>query len=261
MLSIQKDGANLAYSDEGSSTTLAPMVLIHGWGCDHTSLQTQAEYFSTTRRVVSVDLRGHGESDAPAGDYTMASYAADIAWLCKALGLQKPIIVGHSMGGNILLELAARYPETPGSIVLIDSVLFPSQEVVERSRSFIAALEGPDFAVAYRGGLSRLHLLTDEIAAYDSVFSSLPRASQHVLATSFADQLFGHDIVAASSGCNVPVAYIGSARMIADLPKFKGYLPQLVTAQVLGAGHFSPVIVPDQINAMLARFAALSGVF
>ena len=206
-------------------------------------------------------FRGHGESDGPPGDYTMASYAADIVWLCNALDLQKPIMVGHSMGGNILLELATRYPETAGSIVLIDSVLFPSQEVVERSISLIAALEGPNFAAAYRSGLSKLHLLTDEIAAYDSVFSFLPRESKLVLAASFADQLIGHDIVAASSGCKVPVAYIGSARMIADLPRLKGYVPQLVTAQVLGAGHFSPVIVPDQINAMLARFAALGGLF
>jgi pimeloyl-ACP methyl ester carboxylesterase len=259
MLSIKKEDITLAYTDEGSSTTVAPMVLIHGWGCDHTSLKAQAEYFSRTRRVISLDLRGHGESDAPSGDYTMASYAADVAWLCTALALHKPVMVGHSMGGSILLELSARYPETPGSIVLIDSVLFPSEGSIEASAPLISALAGPEFASAYRSGISKLHLTTDEIAAHDSVFASLPRAPQHVLAASLIDHVIGHDVVAAASGCKVPVAYISSAHLLADLEKLTMLTPQVVTAQVLGAGHFSPVLVPDQINAMLARFAALSG--
>jgi pimeloyl-ACP methyl ester carboxylesterase len=101
MRSIKKEDTTLAYADEGSSTTVAPMVLVHGWGCDHTSLKAQADYFSRTRRVVSLDLRGHGESDAPDEGYTMAGYAADVAWLCAALGLHKPVMVGHSMGSNI----------------------------------------------------------------------------------------------------------------------------------------------------------------
>jgi len=259
MLSIKNEGTTLAYTDEGSSTTVAPMVLVHGWGCDHTSLKAQAEYFSRTRRVVNLDLPGHGESDAPAEDYTMADYADDVAWLCAALGLHAPMMVGHSMGGNILLELSARHPETPGSIVLIDSVLFPSETLIEASAPFIAAPAGPDFASAYRSGISRLHLITDEIAAHESVFAALPRAPQHVLAASFVSQLIGQDIVAAASGYKVPVAYVGSSHLLADLQKLKVLVPQLVTAQVLGAGHFSPIIAPDQINAMLARFAAVSG--
>jgi len=46
---------------------------------------------------------------------------------------------------------------------------------------------------------------------------------------------------------------------MADLQKLKNLVPQFVTAQVLGSGHFSPIIVPDQVNAMLDRFAALNG--
>jgi pimeloyl-ACP methyl ester carboxylesterase len=189
----------------------------------------------------------------------MACYAADVAWLCVVLGLHKPVMVGHSMGGNILLELSASHPKTPGAIVLIDSVLFPSEALIEASAPFIAALAGPDFASAYRSGISRLHLSTDEIAAHDSVFEPVPRAPQQVLAASFVNQLIGHDMVAAAAGCKVPAAYIGSSHPMADLQKLKNLVPQLVTAQVLGSGYFSPIIVPDQVNAMLDRFAALNG--
>ncbi len=258
MLSIQKQNTALAYLDKGQSTNAAPMVFVHGWGCDHRSFLAQAEYFSHTRRVISLDLRGHGGSDAPAGDYTMAGYAADVAWMCAELGVEKPIMVGHSMGGNILLELAANHSEIPGSIVMIDSVLFPSQGLKDASAPLIEALQGPDFASAYRSGVNRLHLPTDEIAAHDEVFGSLPSAPQHVLVSSFVDQLMDHNIGAAAAGCKVPVAYIGSARAMADLAQLRVLTPQLVTAQVLGSGHFSPVIVPNQINAMLARFSLVA---
>ena len=106
---IRKDGIALAYEDSNSDRP--PMLLVHGWGCDHTSLAAQAMFFSKSHRVVYLDLRGHGKSDAPDQDYTMAIFADDLAWLCERLRLIKPVVIGHSMGGSIALELAARYPD------------------------------------------------------------------------------------------------------------------------------------------------------
>lgn len=73
-------------------------------------------------RSIFVDM---AKAPRPDQDYTMAGFADDLAWLCAELGLMKPIVVGHSMGGNVALELAARYPKIPASIVLIDSIVFP----------------------------------------------------------------------------------------------------------------------------------------
>lgn len=132
---IKKDGVTLAYEEINSGSP--PMLFVHGWGCDHTVFAPQVEFFCRSHRLVSVDLRGHGESDAPHQDYTMAAFADDLAWLCRELALIKPIVVGHSMGGNVALELAARHPQTPASIVMIDSVIFPDQLFVmswDRSR-------------------------------------------------------------------------------------------------------------------------------
>src|SRR5919108_486480 len=54
-----------------------------------------------------------------------AALADDVAWLCGQLGVEKPVVVGHSMGGNVALELAARHPALPAAVVAVDSPIVP----------------------------------------------------------------------------------------------------------------------------------------
>jgi pimeloyl-ACP methyl ester carboxylesterase len=100
---MTSEGVELA--DEDSESDFPPMVLVHGCGLDHRSLAARATFLRVSHRVISVDLRGHGSSDAPRQDYTMQVFGDDLAALCAALGLVKPIVIGHSMGGNIALWL------------------------------------------------------------------------------------------------------------------------------------------------------------
>ena len=101
-----RDGVALAYDEAGHGDP--PLLLVHCWTCDHTFFAPQFHYFRRTHRVVAVDLRGHGASDKPGQDYTVAGFVDDLVWLCGQLELTKPVVIGHSMGGNIALELAAR---------------------------------------------------------------------------------------------------------------------------------------------------------
>lgn len=236
------------------------MLFVHGCGCDHTHFASQAEFFSRSHRVVSVDLRGHGRSDAPHQNYTMAVFADDLAWLCSELGLIKPIVVGHSMGGSVALEFAARHPEIPESIVLIDSCIFPDQSFLDSLQPQAEALHRPNYHSVWHEGLLSMCLPTDDETRIAPLITSLPKAPPAVLASAFTNYVMNYDATPAAAGCRVPIAYIasyiGTVNSMANLTKFRRLAPQLVTAQTLGSGHFSPVFVPDQINAMLSAFAA-----
>jgi pimeloyl-ACP methyl ester carboxylesterase len=249
---ITRDGVSLTYKD--TNADLPPMLFVHGYGCDHSVFAPQIEFFSSTHRVVAVDLRGHGESDAPHQDYTMAALADDLAWLSRQLGLLKPVVVGHSMGGNVTLELAARYPEIPASIVMIDSVMLPPQAFVDALRPLGEGLRGQHYFELSRQLLLSLCLVTDSEALKAKIAAEWPAAPQHVLVSALPNHVTEYDATPAATGCRVPVAYIGADVSMVDLIRFKSLTPQLVTAQTLGSGHYSPLSAPSQINAMLTRF-------
>ena len=102
---------------EGVTDTV---MFVHGYaGCAET-WEHQINDFSRTRRVVVPDLRGHGQSDAPLTRYTMPEMVSDLLAISKTLDFpDKFILAGHSFGGSICLEYAARYPEQLDRLILI----------------------------------------------------------------------------------------------------------------------------------------------
>jgi pimeloyl-ACP methyl ester carboxylesterase len=138
-----RDGVKLAFAETGSGSP--PIVLVHGWTCNHTYFAPQRDHWAKRHRVVSVDLRGHGQSDKPKGPYTIAGFADDVAWLCRELGLEKPVVVGHSMGGMTAIELAARHPELPSAIVACDSPAAVPAQLANTMGAVTAEFRKPDW--------------------------------------------------------------------------------------------------------------------
>jgi pimeloyl-ACP methyl ester carboxylesterase len=252
----QRDGVTLAYTQSGSGKP--PLVFLHGWAGDHTTFTPQIDHFSQTHRTIAVDLRGHGQSDKPEQSYTVAGFADDIAWLCSHLGVTKPVIVGHSMGSNIALELAARYPELPAAIILLETVVFPLPGLKENVLLPVeATLHGPAYREGIRQAIEGLFLPTDDQACKARLMECAATTPQHVALSTFQNHLINYDASEFAAACRVPVAYIAATNPMADLVRFRSLCPQLVTSQVMQAGHFAPLVEPDQINAMIERFLAI----
>jgi pimeloyl-ACP methyl ester carboxylesterase len=251
---IQRNGVGLAFDDAGQGE---PVILVHGWACNRAFLAPQSDALSARHRVVTVDLRGHGASDAPEQDYTLHGFAEDLAWLCSELDLRRPIMVGHSMGGNIALEFAARFPDLTRGIVLIDSALFLPANMVDALRPFAAGLHTVGYEGILRAATEKLFLPTDDPARKEWIRSVMAKTPSYVLASAFANHMTEYDASSAAERCRVPTAYIGSANPLGDMTKFRAKCPHVIVGQTLGSGHFSPLEVPNQINSMLLRFISL----
>jgi pimeloyl-ACP methyl ester carboxylesterase len=251
-----RDGIEIAYWEAGSGPLT--ILLLHGWACDHTFLLPQLEYFSRSHRVIAVDLRGHGQSDAPDGQYALAEFAEDIHELITALRVSAAVVVGHSMGGQVALELVARHPDDLSAICLIDSVLFPSVSLSGQLRCILPELAGPEYLSVLSDAAGSLFIETDDPARRAELLEKMARTPQHVAVAAFRGHLLDYDFAVAVAACEVPVAYLGATRQLADLDRFRSLCPQLMTGQTLGSGHFSPLEVPRQINSMLDRFFAIA---
>ena len=100
------DGARLAYDDAGKGR---PVVLIHGVCMSRRFFERNTEPLAERFRVVSVDLRGHGESPASEGGHTVAQYAQDVKHLLDTLGLEDAVLVGWSMGSFVIWDLVRQF--------------------------------------------------------------------------------------------------------------------------------------------------------
>jgi pimeloyl-ACP methyl ester carboxylesterase len=252
----ERDGVKLFYEDRGGDGV--PLLFIHGWCCDHTYFAPQAEHFAARgHRVVSVDLRGHGQSDKPEQEYTMPAFAADVAWLCGELELERPVVAGHSMGGVVALALAAVHPEVPRAIALFDSPIAVPGAVIASLGSFLEALRSSacsDVAAAFVS--ERLFIATDDPERRRQIVQAMTCAPQHVMASAM-ENIFSYDSEAALAATTVPLLYVAADRFIADANRIRELRPDAVIAQTCGAGHFHQLEVPGQVNAMLERFLAV----
>lgn len=115
------NGKKIYYVTKGSGPNT--MMLIHGWACDHSFLDAQMVEFAKSRRVVSLDLPGHGQSEFPAG-LKMDHFVASIEAVRSAAGINQMVIVGHSMGALVAREYAKKYPARTKGLVFLDGSIF-----------------------------------------------------------------------------------------------------------------------------------------
>ena len=109
------NGVKLSVKDEGKGQ---PMILLHGRGYSKEYMAGLFDRFKGKYHVFSYDSRGHGKSDKPEA-FTLDDDADDLAGLVEAYGMEKPVVVGFSMGSYITLRAAEKYPGLFSKIVLI----------------------------------------------------------------------------------------------------------------------------------------------
>lgn len=115
---ITIDNVSLCYEETGNPLG-QPVLIMHGWGCNHTTVKSLASVLEDDYRVISVDLPGHGKSEEPSEIWGSEDFADIIEKLIKLLDLKHPSIIGHSFGGRIGIVVASR--NDIEKLILVDS--------------------------------------------------------------------------------------------------------------------------------------------
>jgi len=133
------DGSPIRYGVRGAGDVT--LVFVHCWTCNHTFWDRQVEHFSRDYRVVWLDLAGHGDSGSRRERYTMQAFGQDVASVVEAVGAQRVVLIGHSMGGPVSVEAAGRLGGKVLGIVGVDT--FHTSFPYPQTEAAIAALVKP----------------------------------------------------------------------------------------------------------------------
>ncbi len=117
MTTISMSWGEMAYLDSGRSTP--PLLFLHGTGCDASDWIPVTKRLARNLRVIALDFRGHGQSSVPKQPFTLDSLAEDVELFAHHLNLHKLVIVGHSLGGMVAMEVARR-SSCVGGLVLLE---------------------------------------------------------------------------------------------------------------------------------------------
>lgn len=248
---IQVNGLNINYTDEGKGT---PVLLLHGWG---SSLEVYGGIINTLKgrcRLVAPDFPGCGKSDTMKEPWNLENYCNFVLEFMKAVGLENPIMMGHSHGGRVTLYMTATGMVTPPKIVLLDAAgLIPKKSFKQkiRAKSFKAIKWVLTLPIIknFSGGLldrARKHYGS---ADYNAAPEVLRKTLVSLVNTDIRDLL--PNIKCPSLliwGENDTATPLSDARIIESL------IPDAGLCVIKGTGHFSFCERPYEANAIINSF-------
>jgi pimeloyl-ACP methyl ester carboxylesterase len=245
---VSADGLPVRYEVRGDGAPA--LVFVHGWSCDRRYWDGQIDHFADRHRVVAVDLAGHGESGVGRPVWTMPSFGEDVVAVVEQLGLRDLVMVGHSMGGDVIAEAAVRLPGRVRGLVWVDVYRslgrFASAEdvaafmapfrtdFVPTTRAFVRRMFGPGCAP------DLVEWVANDMAAAPPAVAL--DAMKHALSNE-------GDVIAAIRKAAVPVVAINSDSKPIDAASLERHG---VTAVSMSGGHFLMLEDPDSFNRLLA---------
>jgi 3-oxoadipate enol-lactonase len=257
MPAIIANGIRHFYRLDGNESKPVAM-LVHSLGCDHSLWDAQAADLLPHYRVLRYDVRGHGASEATAGDYSIALLAADSLALATGLGIDRFAYCGLSLGGMIGQWLGANAPERLTRLVLANtSARFPAPDLMEQRRRLALSQGMASFADA---ALQRGFLAESLAADYPWVASmrSVLLATNPVGYAGCCAAIRDLDQLDLLAGIRVPTLVIGGDRDISTPWSGHGDLlantiPRAESI-VFPAAHLSNLECPKEFSAALLDF-------
>ena len=260
-MKTQVNGITLAYDDRGTGI---PIVFLHAFPLNRTMWTAQQAALGQRFRTISIDLRGHGESDAPFWRYSLEQYASDVKELLAGLGIARAVFVGLSMGGYLEFTLYRLYPELILGLVFADTRAEADKPEQRQWRFNLAqrtASTGPAAVIADM--LPKLLALKtyerdpDLVERVRSIQAAAPVAGIIGDLMAMAERPDSADLL---SSISIPtLVIVGEDDVLttpADAQRIANGIPGAKLVVIPGAGHLSNMDQPDLFNRAVGDFAA-----
>ena len=258
---VKYDGARVHYESYGKGKDAT--VFIHGWTCDLTFWGGQSPVYQKQRSLL-VDLPGHGLSEKPEVAYTEERFARAIEATMRDAGVERAIVVGHSMGGTVALEFLRLFPAKTKAIVFVDAyVPFAPKDQAEQAAQkarmdpFIRSFLAPNYKETASKMVESMFSDKTTPVQREEIRSKMLATPQHVMASAM-EGMFALEPIKPGETYRVPAMAIvaGPADRGGSEANLRSVFPNLKYEGWPGSGHFLMMESPDKFNLSLTEFLA-----
>jgi pimeloyl-ACP methyl ester carboxylesterase len=236
------------------------LVFVHGWTCNMNFWRYQVPAFDGRIRMILIDLPGHGESDKTKIDYSMDLFAKSVDAVLKEAGVEKAILVGHSMGTPVIRQFARLYPKKAAALIVVDGALRAPKFKPGEFDKFVARFAAPDWKETL-GQMVDGMTKDSPPEVRQTIKTGMGNVPQHVTVSAMKE-MFNPAIwkddekievplqVIVAKGPNWPPDYEQFVRKIA---------PQVDYRVMEGVGHFLMMEKPKEFNEIMTAFLKKEG--
>src|SRR5882762_8804332 len=230
------DGVRIHYETTGKGRPA--VVLVHCWTCDSTFWQDQVARLAKNRQVVTLDLAGHGRSGRMRTDYTIQAFGQDVKAVADELKLDRMVLVGHSMGGAVILEAAKRLGGRVVGLVPIDTLLDVEQSSDPKETDAVMAKMQAD----YKGettAFMRQYLFapTTPPAVADRVLAQTTAFPPEIAISALRNN-WNYNAAPGFDALKVPIVAVNGDRFPTNFAANRRHAPQFDAVIMKGVGHY-----------------------
>jgi len=248
---VGADNTDITYDLAGSGDIT--LIFVHGWSCDRTYWREQVSAFKKTYRVVTMDLGGHGDSGAGRTDWSMESFGRDVKGVADDIDARNIVLIGHSMGGPVVLAAAQQLGDRVIGVVGVDTL----QRVGDNPYTHEAASEtwapfAEDFPAEVDAVVRRVFFRPDSPQTLIDEVASDMAAADPEIAVEAGIRMFMFDAAKALRNINdIPVTLLNADSPDTDEAALIALHPKARVVTISDAGHFLMMEVPEAFNKAL----------
>ena len=252
----------------------APVLLcLHGTSMQSSAWTALGSALQDQWRVIALDMRGHGGSDKPATGYSLGQYAADVETVMDALGLERASLIGSSLGTQVAIEFAARYPDRVDNLALSDPSCLIQQASIDQytslHRSRPRQFKNADDALAFSKSMPQRKRFSDQVHRF-TLEGDLRTTADGQLEWQYALEPILETFVALTENQEASIKAVSAPVLILrgeeshvlsrpDALKLLGWFKQAELVEFGDCGHTiwgdQPAALAREVRAFLAAYA------